>query len=93
MTIANLSPHYPRCNSMMIEKDMTMTAEENTPWSYAQVATLWEQARRHASLHEIALLLSKSEAEVLQKAEELGVPMDHMWPDSGEQKFQSSGSG
>jgi hypothetical protein len=81
LTMENLFHHYACCDSRAVEKD--------TAWSYAQVATLWEQARRQASLHEIALVLAKSQAVILQKARELGVPLDYMWPGSGERQPQS----
>lgn len=80
--LANFSRHYA-CYA-------PMTTEKDTTWSYAQVATLWEQARRQASLHEIALVLAKSQATILQKARELGVPIDYMRPGSGEQQSRSS---
>lgn len=80
LTIMNLFHHCAGCDPM--------TAGKDTMWSYAQVATLCEQARRQASLHEIALVLAKSQAAILQKARELGVSMDYMWPGSGEQQSQ-----
>lgn len=81
LALENLFHRYAGCDQTAVEKDTT--------WSYAQVATLWEQARRQASLHEIALVLAKSQAVILQKARELGVPLDYMWPGSGERQPQS----
>jgi hypothetical protein len=49
--------------------------EKDTYWPYAHVVALWDLSKKNMSPREIAITLAKSEAEVLAKAEELGISL------------------
>jgi hypothetical protein len=48
---------------------------KDTPWSYADLALLWEMTKKNIPPKEIALRLGKSEKAVRAKAQELGITL------------------
>jgi hypothetical protein len=48
---------------------------KDSPWSYGEIALLWELAKKDVSPREIGRRVGKTEAAVREKAKELGVPL------------------
>jgi hypothetical protein len=48
---------------------------KDSPWSYGEIAVLWELAKKDVAPREIGRRVGKTEAAVREKAKELGIPL------------------
>jgi hypothetical protein len=53
----------------------TQVLWKDSPWSYGEIALLWELAKKDVAPREIGRRVGKTEAAVREKAKELGIPL------------------